>query len=142
MINKVFASGNLHSGPRSTTLSEDDTPVTFFELSYHVEGRKKDTSVRKAIIGCVCYGNKSVMLLNDLAKFKSISDGGSFEGLSPYVVVEGSIQSRKIRVTDVKKIRIQEVNVENIWIFSDMPAATEYQKLMQGKEEELQTADA
>lgn len=130
MINKVFISGKLHSGPRSTTLSEDDTAVVFFELNYQVEGRKKDSSVRKAVVSCVAYGNKALAIYNHLLKFKSISDGGEYEGQQPYIFVEGSLQSRKMKVGDTRKLRIQEVNVEDLRIIPESITEEEYIKMI------------
>ena len=137
MINKVLITGKLHSGPRTTTLSEDDTMVVFFELIYHVEGRRKDSSVRKAIVACVAYGNKATAFFAQLTKFKTVSDGGEYEGQAPYIFVEGSIQSRKIKVGDSRKLRIQEVNIEELRIIPDPITEEEYPKVITTVEETI-----
>ncbi len=114
-MNKTFVAGKLYSGPRKTTVTDGNIPVTFFEVLYNSEN-KDNSLLKKAIISCVCYGSKSNDIFNKLSPYKSKSEGGDYEGMPPFLIIEGSIQSRKIKVSDEKKMRIMEVRVGGLTI--------------------------
>jgi hypothetical protein len=118
MLNKSYVAGYLHSGPRSTNLSTDGTFVMYFEIMYFSDGVKRDSNVKKSIISCIAYGDKAEKFYGELISYKSISNGGEYEGENPYIFVEGSLKHRKIRLGEEKQ-RIMELNVENMVIITN-----------------------
>lgn len=116
MLNKSWVIGTLNSGPRQTKLTDEDTSVTFFEILYYIEGDKRDSTVRKSVVHCVSYGKKANAFYNLLLPYKTKDDGGEYEGMPPTLIVDGSLQSRKIKVSPTRKLRIMELNVRSMTI--------------------------